>query len=202
MRQPVLWPWLSLLIAALGLTAVIVWQTEPGLLDLPSLRPRSVPSPSAVRPTVAERRLIRLFFPQVSDETLTEVDREIARRASLTEEVRAVLRELAAGASGIQGMLPAGTAVRQAFLDAFGILYLDFSKGFQEAITAPAPNPDRTISAIVTSLTASFSEVKRVQFLVEGNEMTVAVGGWDLRRPARPRFPGEETRPILPQPRE
>lgn len=200
MRQPSLWPWLSLLIAALGLTVVIVWQTGPGLLDLPSLRPRSLPVPSAVRPTVDERRQIRLFFPQASGETLREVDREIAHRASLSEEVRAVLRELAAGAPGVQGALSAGIEVRQVFLDAFGIVYLDFNKGFEEAITAPEPHPDRTISAIVTSLTTSFSEIKRVRFLVEGHEMTSAVGDWDLRRPVQPRFPGEEAPPILSQP--
>ncbi len=201
MRQPALWPWLSLLIAALGLTVVVVWQTGPGLLDLPSLRSRSLPVPSAVRPSADERRQVRLFFPQASGETLKEVDREIARRASLSEEVRAVLSELAVGAPGVQGALPAGTELRQVFLDAFGILYLDFNKGFEEAITAPGPHPDRLISAIVTSLTTSFSEIRRVRFLVAGQEMTAAVGGWDLRRAVRPRFPGEEAPPILSQPR-
>ena len=200
MRQPSLWPWLSLLIVALGLTVVIVWQTRLGLLDLPSLRPRSLPVPSTARPTADERRQIRLFFPQASGETLKEVEREIAHRASLSEEVRAVLRELAAGAPGAQGVLSAGIELRQVFLDAFGILYLDFNKGFEEEITAPGPHPDRTISAIVTSLTTSFSGIKRVRFLVEGHEMTAAVGGWDLRRPVRPRFPGEEAPSILSQP--
>ncbi len=191
MRQPVLWPWLSLLIAALALSAVIVWQVRLPSLDLPKIRSRVLPNQAAGQPTGAEGRRVRLFLPQGTGGTLMEVGREIPRRPTLTEDIRATLRELGGGAPGARPPVAPGIEVRQVFLDAFGILYLDFSKGFYAAVTAPDPQPELSISALVTTLTTSFSEIKRVQFLIEGQEMPVVAGGYDLRGPIQSRFPGE-----------
>jgi hypothetical protein len=195
-RQARVWPWLALLVISLGLTAAIAWQLVPAATDLPTLRLRS-PSPQAAPTRVAtERRRVRLFFPQGTGEALKEVEREIPRRPGLAEEVRAVLRELANGEPGGRPAIPPATEVRQVFLDAFGILYLDFNKEIQAVPEAPGEEPELAISAVVNSLAASFSEVKRVQFLVEGKEMAGMAGRWDLRRPVSPRFPGEENPPV------
>ncbi len=192
-----LWPWLSLLVVSLGVTAAIAWQFLPAVIDLPSVRSRPSSPQSTAQPVVAERRRVRLFFPQETGETLKEVEREIPHRPILAEEVRAVLRELANGQPGGRPPIPPATEVRQVFLDAFGILYLDFNKEIQAVAVAPGAEPELAISAIVNSLTASFNEVKRVQFLVEGKEMAGVAGGWDLGRPVSPRFPGEENPPVV-----
>jgi hypothetical protein len=195
-RQARVWLWLALLVISLGLTAAIAWQLLPPAADLPTLRLRS-PSPQPAPTTVAtERRRVRLFFPQGTGEALKEVEREIPRRPGLAEEVRAVLRELANGEPGSRPAIPPATEVRQVFLDAFGILYLDFNKEIQAVAEAPDEEPELAISAVVNSLAANFSEVKRVQFLVEGREMAGMAGRWDLRRPVNPRFPGEENPPV------
>jgi hypothetical protein len=144
-----------------------------------------------------ERRRVRLFFPQGTGEALKEVEREIPRRPVLAEEVRAVLRELTNGEPGGRPPIPPAAEVRQVFLDAFGILYLDFNKEIQAVAEAPGEEPELAISAAVNSLAASFSEVKRVQFLVEGKEMASMAGRWDLRRPISPRFPGEVNPPVV-----
>jgi len=195
-RQARVWPWLALLAISLGLTAAIAWQLLPAAIDLPTLRLRP-PSPQPASPAVAiERRRVRLFFPQGTGEALKEVEREIPRRPVLAEEVRAVLRELANGEPGGRPAIPPATEVRQVFLDAFGILYLDFNEKIQ-AVAAADAEPELAISAVVNSLAASFSEVKRVQFLVEGKEMAGMAGRWDLRRPISPRFPGEVNPPVV-----
>lgn len=195
-RQARAWLWLALLVISLGLTAAIAWQLLPPATDLPTLRLRS-PSPQPAPTTVAtERRRVRLFFPQGTGEALKEVEREIPRRPGLAEEVRAVLRELANDEPGGRPAIPPATEVRQIFLDAFGILYLDFNKEIQTVAEAPDEEPELAISAVVNSLAANFSEVKRVQFLVEGKEMAGMAGRWDLRRPVNPRFPGEENPPV------
>jgi len=196
-RQARVWPWLALLAISLGLTAAIAWQLLPAAIDLPTLRLRS-PSPQPAPPAVAiERRRVRLFFPQGTGEALKEVEREIPRRRVLAEEVRAVLRELTNGEPGGRPAIPPAAEVRQVFLDAFGILYLDFNKEIQAVAEAPGEEPELAISAAVNSLAASFSEVKRVQFLVEGKEMAGMAGRWDLRRPISPRFPGEVNPPVV-----
>jgi len=197
-----IWPWLGLLMGSLAVTAAVGWQILPATMSLPSVRSRPPGPRTAPRPIPAERRRVRLFFPQGSGGTLKELERDIPHRRVLSEEVRAVLRELATGVPGAQPPIPATLGIRQVFLDSFGILYLDFTKDIQAVVAGPGAPPELAVSAIVNSLTATFNEVKRVQFLVEGKEMAGMVGGWDLRRPLSPRFPGEENPPIVSQPQE
>jgi hypothetical protein len=193
------WRWLGLLAVSLGLTILLAWRILPSVLHLPSVRSRSPLPQSATQPTPAERRRIRLFFPQETGTTLKELEREISSQPILADEVRAVLRELVKGPPGTRPPIPPRAEVRQVFLDAFGILYLDFNKEIQAVATAAGAQPDLAISAIVNSLTVSLRQVKRVQFLAEGKEMTGTAGGWDLRRPLSPHFPGEEN-PIAVSP--
>lgn len=200
--RAVLWPWIGLLVISLAVAAAMAWQILPATIHLPSVRSRPPTPQSVPRPAVAERRRVRLFFPQEASETLKELEREIPHRDTVGEEVRAVLRELATAVPEGRPPVPPSAGIRHVFLDAFGILYLDFSKDIQVVVAAPATRPEFAISAIVNSLTASFSEIKRVQFLVEGKEMIGTAGGWDLRRPIGPRFPGGENPPIVSQPQE
>jgi len=199
-RYARLWWWLALLGVSSGVAVAVAWQIVPATIALPSLRPRSPSPQSTPRSVTVEERRVRLFLPQETGETLKELEREIPRRTSLGEEVRALLRELARDVPGCRVPIPPGTEVRQVFLDAFGILYLDFSKEVQAVAGGPGTEPELAISAIVNTLTASFSEVKRVQFLVDGKEMASRIGSWDLRRPVTPRFPGEENPPVVPPP--
>lgn len=202
-RQPVLWPWLSLLVGSLAVTGAIAWHAWPRLPDQLTMRSRPVAVQRAAQPPAAERQRIRLFFPQESGQALKEVEREIPRRPTLEEQVRTVLRELAVGGvPGSRAPLPPGIEVRQVFLDAFGIMYLDFGKGLLSVITAAGAQPEPVVSAIVTTLASAFSEIKRVQFLVEGQELTLVAGGLDLRRPMGPRFPGEGSPHVVSQPQE
>jgi hypothetical protein len=149
---------------------------------------------------LGESRHIRLFFPQASGETFREEERQIQRRATLAEEVRVVLRELATPGSAAAGTpLPAGTQVLQVFVDSFGIAYLDVSREFQSLREASGREAEWAIASIVTTLTTSFQEIKRVQFLSEGQELDLTIGPLDLRYPLRPRFPGAEGPGMPPQ---
>jgi len=196
-RPPALWPWFSLLVASLGVIAAIVWTAWPWAMSLPGVTSRRVVSAVPAGPAPSERRRIRLFFPQNSGDTLKEQEREFTPRGSLTADVRAVLHALASGGGpGVLAPLSPGLEIRQAYLDAVGILYLDFGKGIQGVFGGPGPQSEMALSAIVTTLTTSFSEIKRVQFLSEGHELAEVIGGADLRRPVAPRFPGEEGPPI------
>jgi sporulation and spore germination protein len=159
--------------------------------------------PPQARPAVSEPLSVRLFFPQESGDALKEQERELSHGATLTEDVRAVLNALASGnGPGVRSPLPTGVELRQVFLDAVGILYLDFGKEIHTVLASPGPQLEVALSAIVTTLTTSFSEIKRVQFLSEGQELTEALGGVDLRRPIAPRFPGEESPPVSSQEQE
>ena len=148
-------------------------------------------------------RHIRLFFPQQSGERFREEERQILRRASLAEEVRVVLRELATpSTAGAATPLPPGTQVLQVFVDSFGIAYLDLSRETQSLRDAPGREAEWAIASVVTTLTTSFQEIKRVQFLSEGQELGLTIGPLDLRFPLHPRFPGAEEPGTTPHPQE
>jgi hypothetical protein len=202
-RRSPRWARLSLVAACLVLAGTAAWY----VWFRPQDRPSPAPGPIAQQPpphvTANARRRIRLFFPQEAGESLKEQEREIRRGSALAEEVRAVLQALTSSPEpGIRPPLPPGIELRQVFLDAFGIAYLDLSKGIQAVAARPGGQAELAISAIVNTLTTNFSEIKRVQFLVEGQEVTIMAGDVDLRRPAGPRFPGEEVRPVVSQPEE
>ena len=200
-RPLALWPWFSLLVVSLGVIIAVVWSAWPWATSLPSVKPRRAVSPVPAGVAPSERWRVRLFFPQNSGDSLKEQERELTRQGTLTADVRTVLRALAnGGGPGVLAPLPPGLEVRQAYLDAVGILYLDLGKGIQAVFGGPGTQPALALSATVTTLTTSFSEVKRVQFLSEGQELNEVIGGVDLRRPVAPRFPGEEGPPITSEP--
>ena len=202
-RSPALWPWCTLLIASLGVIGAIAWTAWPRILSFQELTSRRAAGPLPVSPAASEHRRVRLFFPQESGEVLKEQERELGLRGTLTEDVRAVLNALAAGGGpGVRPPLPRGLEIRQVFLDGVGILYLDLGKGILAVLGVPNSGSALALSAIVTTLTTSFTEVKRVQFLSEGQEVTEGIGGLDLRRPLAPHFPGEEGPPITSRPQE
>jgi spore germination protein GerM len=150
-----------------------------------------------------ESRYIRLFFLQESGEGFREEERQIPRRATLAEEVRVALHELATpGSAGAATPLPPGTQVLQVFVDSFGIAYLDLSQESQRLRDAAASKTEWAIASVVTTLTTSFQEIKRVQFLSEGQELRLTVGPLDLRYPLRPRFPGAEESGAISPPQE
>jgi hypothetical protein len=86
------------------------------------------------------------------------------------------------------------------FLDGFGILYLDCNSGIRALAAGDQSRAALAVSAIVLSLTTNLSEVKRVQFLAEGRELSAQAGTVDLRRPLQPHFPEEESQSIISTP--
>lgn len=192
-RRGSIWPWLALLLTSAVVIAAIAWEVWPRTVDLSLLRPptRRAQAPSA---PAAEPVRARLYFPRVAKATLAEEERAIPRRAVLADRVRAVLQELTrTSGQGGAPPCPPTAELQHVFLDQFGILYLDFSKGIEALRTGDETRATLAVSAIVLSLATNLSEVKRVQFLVEGREWAAQVGTVDLRRPLQPRFPEEES---------
>jgi len=202
-RGPRLWPWLALLALSLLLTAVILPRVWPLQSEFPVFRsPDEVPAsrPPVARVGAGESRQIRLFFPRGSGEAFREEERQMVRRGTLADDVRVALRELGTpGTADATAPLPPGTQVLQVFVDSFGIAYLDLSREFQSLRQAPGREAEWAIASIVTTLTTSFQEIKRVQFLCDGQELDLAIGPLDLRYPLRPRFPDAEA-PSTPPP--
>ena len=199
-RGESLWPWAVVALVSGGVIGAIAWEVWPRTLDLSILYPRPQEF-SASPPEPAEHVRMRFFFPHEAKGTLGEEERDIRRRSVLAHAVRDVIAELTrGGAAGTVAALPTGVDVRQVYLDAFGILYLDFGERVRELTAGDASRAELAVSAIVLTLATNFSEVKRVQLLSEGRELTARVGSIDLRRPLQPHFPAEDSQPIGDRP--
>ena len=196
-RTKSLWPWLALLLVSGGVVGSIAWEVWPRTLNLSLLRQRSREVSAPAVPG-EDRIRARLFFPQETKAILTEEEREIARPAGLTDGVRRLIRELAKG--GDTGTIPplsAGVEVRHLYLDTFGILYLDCSAEIHSLAERDSTEGGLALSAVLLTLSTNFTEVKRVQFLAEGHEISGRVGSADLGRPVQPHFLSEESQPII-----
>jgi hypothetical protein len=188
------------LVASATVIGGIGWEVWPRRVDLSVLRSR-VPGAAPAPAPAAEQIKVRLFFPQEGTPVLAEEERDVAHQVPLPNAVRAVVAELTKGGGpGTASPLPPETDIRQVFLDAFGILYLDFAAGVEALTAGDTTRAELRISAVVLTLTTNFSEVKRVQFLAAGREVSVQIGSADLRRPLQPSVPGEEPQPITLQP--
>jgi hypothetical protein len=202
-RWPPILPWVTLLGVSLGVIGAIAWEVWPWTAEIFFAPARQTSAAPLSAPKTDDMVRVRLLFPQEANGILLEEERDIPRRATFAERVRAVLTELSkVRGSEARSPLPSGVELRQAFLDAFGILYLDFDKKIQALASGDGIRADLATSSIVLTLATNFNEVKRVQFLSEGEELTLLTGGVDFHHPLQPHFPGEEAQPVGSQPQQ
>ncbi len=181
-----LWPWLLVLVASLAVSGGILWDVWPAVRDAAVLRASGPVEERAAPARPPGSRRIRLMLPEGAEGALRERRAEVEDRPLLREDVQLALAALQREA---KASLP-GLEVRRAFLDAFGILYVDLDAGAGAWLAEGRPAVPGALRAVVGTLAASFDGVRRVQLLVEGREVSAWAGGLDLRRPLP--LPGEE----------
>jgi len=124
---------------------------------------------------------ITLYFPSDDEGVLLAENRQIAWAANDTDRIRQVLLALIEGSyRGLRRPLPPSTELRAAFLTSDGSVYVDFSSSAL-ALFAPGIKSE-TLAAysIVNSLAANIPSLKRVRFLVQGQEVETLNGHADL----------------------
>ncbi|HTX54419.1 MAG TPA: GerMN domain-containing protein [Candidatus Baltobacteraceae bacterium] len=173
------------MLSAVGLE---IWPWVSGVALAP---PPRTPVPLAA-PAAPGRVRVRIFLPDEARQVLREEEREIVGWLTLQDGVQHLLAQLAIAQAGARPPLPPGTTLQHAYLDDAGILYLDFNASIQQLAGGDWMKADLASSAIGLTLAANLGEVKRIQFLSDGTELTLLSGGVDFRRPFIPRFPGEE----------
>lgn len=197
-RPPAVWPWFLLLLLSLGVIGGIVWDVGPLATSL-GLRVRSpvaAPRPS-LTPLPPELRRIRLFYPETASQLFREVERDVSRGATMRDEVQTLLTALSGTETGEEpAPVPPQVKLRHVFLDSFGILTLDLSGEFRAVLARPHPQAELAAAAVVNSLIGSFTDVKRVQLLVEGQELPILAGSLDLGRPLSVHYPTPEPAPV------
>jgi hypothetical protein len=170
--------------------SAVGWEIWPWVSGVALAPPPRTPAPLAA-PAAPGRVRARIFFPDEARQGLREEEREIIGWLTLQAGVQHLLAQLAVAQAGTRSALPPGTTLRHAYLDDAGILYLDFNAALQPLAGGDWMKADLASSAVGLTLAANLGEVKRIQFLADGTELTLLSGGMDFRRPFIPRFPGE-----------
>ncbi|MBP6908892.1 MAG: GerMN domain-containing protein [Candidatus Saccharicenans sp.] len=131
---------------------------------------------------------VTLFFLSDTDGLLHPEEREIPE-SDLSGEARAVVEELIKGPqTGLMGIIPENTRLRQLFVTADGLAYVDLSRQVTEANFYGSSGEMAVVYSIVDSLAYNFKAIKKVSLLIEGNERETLGGHVDLSNPFQPDY--------------
>lgn len=145
------------------------------------VRARAKLAEASLRAENAPEQTVTLFFPSSDGGVLLQESRRLTFAASDTDRVRQIFLALLEGsAQGQSQPLPAATELRAAFLASDGTAYLDLSGRsmplFQPGISAET----LAVYSIVDSICYNIPTVKRVKFLIQGQEVETLDGHVDL----------------------
>lgn len=126
----------------------------------------------------------RLYFGDPAGSGLVREDRVILVGRNLETRLRDCLGELAAGpTAGGTSSIPAETRLRHAYLDPWGLVYLDFNRAILGR-RAPGDYEEwLAVASIVRTVCDNFPEVREVRLMIEGQVVTSLNGYIDLEEP-------------------
>jgi spore germination protein GerM len=144
-------------------------------------------SQEALQSAGGPTRTVTLYFPSYSDGKLQSEPRQIAIAPRPVDRIRQIVLALIEGPKQSQTRaLPASADVRAVFLTPDGTAYLDFSSSVLADFSPGIESETLAIYSVVDSLAVNLPEVKRVQFLVQGQEADTLDGHADLSAPYTP----------------
>ena len=161
--------------------------SSPGAAPTATGAPAGAPSGDTGGPAVApgepNHREVVLFFQRAADDSLGPERRRILLTSSVADQARQIVGELAVGpeTEGLLPTVPRRTAVLGVYLDKAGTVYLDLSDEFVSTHPGGSSGELATIFSIVDSLTYNLPEIRRVRFLVGGEERDTYKNHIDLR---------------------
>ena len=152
--------------------------------DVAAAAPAAPEDRAALAGEEENRREIVLFFQKQDDDILGPEPRKILPGTSVIDQGKQIVAELIAGPrnKGLLPTVPERTMVLGLYLDRSGTAYLDLSDEFVSGHPGGSSEEMATIFSIVDSLTYNLPEIKRVRFLVGGEERETLHSHLDLRR--------------------
>lgn len=141
----------------------------------------------ALQTTGGPTRSVTLYFPSYSEGKLVSETRDIAIAPRPEDRIRQIVLALIEGPkqSHTRALSPSAD-VRAVFLTPDGTAYLDFSSSLLTDFNPGIESETLAVYSVVDSLAANLPGVKRVQFLVQGQEVDTLDGHADLTAPYAP----------------
>ena len=138
-------------------------------------------SEAALQPAEGQNQTITLYFPSYADGKLIAEGRSLKLATEDVQRIKQVLLALIEGSHEGHGTaLPPSATIRAVFLSPDGTAVIDLSQEALADFTPGIESEDLAIYSIVDSLAANIPSVKRVKFLVQGQEAQTLDGHIDL----------------------
>jgi spore germination protein GerM len=129
----------------------------------------------------APQESVTLFFPSDDQGALLQETRQLSLASSDTDRIRQIFLALLEGsAQGHAASIPAGAELRSAFLAPDGTAYLDLAAGALPLFEPGIGTETLALYSIVDSICYNIPTVKRVKFLIQGQEVETLDGHVDL----------------------
>jgi len=169
---------------AVLLIAVLLLRKHPAGFE-PELLNREVDKGGGI----AEFIKVKLFFLSETSQYLQPVYREIEVPEIREELYKKFIALLLAGDTGHITPVPDGVQLRSLhYLGAREMLLLDFTEPLASAFPGGTSAELEFIYFMVDNICYNFREIKKVKFLIGGNESKTLAGHLDLERPFFPDF--------------
>jgi spore germination protein GerM len=125
---------------------------------------------------------VTLYYPDYDTGSLVQEGREMALAPNNADRIRQIVLALTDGSqqNRAKAALPPSTVLRAVFLTSEGTAYLDFSNDISKDLPAGIESETLAIYSVVDSLAANIPAVKRVKFLIQGQEADTLDGHADL----------------------
>jgi len=128
-----------------------------------------------------------LYFPSLEQGKLVPESYSITWAEANGDRVRQVVLALAEGShQGLRRVLPASTSVRAVFLAPDGTAYVDLSNEVLSEFPPGIETETLAIYSLVNSIATNIPSVKKVQFLIQGQQVETLEGHADLTAPFAP----------------
>jgi hypothetical protein len=135
----------------------------------------------ALQPSNGTTQTATLYFPALNEGKILPEGRPITWAQTDADRVRQVVLALAEGShEGYGRVISPSTTLRAVFIAADGTAYVDLSNDFLVDFTPGIQTETLAIYSIVNSITVNIPSVKRVQFLIQGQEVETLDGHADL----------------------
>ena len=135
-----------------------------------------------------ERRDVTLYFSDRDAEYLVGEMRRITKGKNMEAEAEELLQELILGPKGqLLPTVPPDAELLSFQIDDKGIGRVNFTRALSRRHPGGSSAEMMTVYSVVNSLALNFPEVKKVQFLVDGEEIETIAGHLSLRHPISPK---------------
>ena len=132
--------------------------------------------------------IVEVFFPSAEENGLVAEAREIFATSAPGDRAKQIVADLISGPAtelAVRG-LPRNTRLRQIYVLANGVAYLDFTDELRNGLGGGSNEELLAIYSIVDSVVLNVPEILRVGILINSKPVDTLNGHMSLRRPLRP----------------